>query len=313
MPIPRYDPPIRADVALLTDRRYTAGEAAEGDWYLDNILREDALLQAALERHGLSSARVDWSRRDLDWSNFRCAVFRTTWDYFDRFADFATWLQHVRSLTRLCNDAELISWNMDKHYLVDLEARGIPVVRSQFIERGERIGLPGLLSASGWEEAIIKPCVSGGARHTYRMNRQNAADVDRIVQPLLANESLILQPFERHVLEQGEDSLMVFQGVYSHAVRKLPRPGDFRVQDDHGGTVHPREPTRMQIDLAERAIAACDPKPAYGRVDMVRDDRGDFRVMELELIEPELWLRVHPPSAAAFAAAIAPVVSGTVP
>lgn len=312
MPIPRQDTRITADVALLTDSRYTASEAADGDWYLDNILREDALLQAALERLGQSSVRVDWSRPDLDWSSFRCAVFRTTWDYFDRFAEFSAWLQHVRSRTRLCNDAELISWNIDKHYLADLETRGVPVVRSQFVERGAKVWLPDLLSASGWEEAIIKPCVSGGARHTYRINRQNASDLDPVVQSLLANESLILQPFERRVLEQGEDSLMVFQGVYSHAVRKLPKPGDFRVQDDHGGTVHSCEPTRVQIDLAERAMAACVPRPAYGRVDLVRDDQGDFRVMELELIEPELWLRVHPPSAAAFADAIALVLSGTV-
>ncbi|MBX9624745.1 MAG: hypothetical protein K2X82_13140 [Gemmataceae bacterium] len=294
-----------ADVALLTDRRYVAADAPDGDWYLGNILHEDRLLRAELGRLGLSSARVEWGRPDQDWSAFRCAAFRTTWDYFDRLADFSAWLDRVQRQTRLCNPPATVLWNMDKHYLADLEARGVRVVRTRFVERGSFPGLRDLLDETGWDEAVIKPCVSGAARHTYRVGRAAAAALDAVVRPLAAAESLLLQPFERSVLEDGEDSLMVFRGRYSHAVRKTAKPGDFRVQDDHGGTVRPHQPTPAQIDLAERAIAACDPAPAYGRVDMIRDYEGEFAVMELELIEPELWLRLHPPAAAALAAAIA--------
>ncbi len=118
----------------------------------------------------------------------------------------------------------------------------------------------------------------------------------------------ILQPLQQSVMRDGEDTLMFFNGCVTHAMRKVPRHGDFRVQDDHGGTVHPYEPSDAQIEFAQRAMAACQPAPAYGRVDLVRDNHGNFAVMELELIEPGLWLRSHPPATTAFADAIAKIV-----
>lgn len=300
---------LAADVALLTDRRYEASTAAPDDWYLANILADDRLLQDALRERGLSSVRVDWARPGVDWARFRCAVFRSTWDYFDRFAEFSDWLDRVERQTTLCNAAATIRWNADKHYLADLSARGVPVVPSRFIERGCDDALPAILAAAGWDDAVLKPCVSGAARHTYRVNRDHALAIDALVRPLLADESFILQPFQANVLSRGETSLLLFDGHYSHAVRKTPKAGDFRVQDDYGGTVHAYDPPADEIALAERAVAACDPRPAYARVDLVRDNDGRFAVMELELIEPELWLRRHPPAAAALADAVARVVA----
>jgi glutathione synthase/RimK-type ligase-like ATP-grasp enzyme len=298
-------------IALLTDHRYLAETAAPDDWYLGNILQDDRLLQAALRARGVSSVRVDWADSTIDWSQFACAVFRTTWDYFDRRTEFAAWLPRVARQTRLCNPASLVAWNMDKHYLADLLSAGLPIVPTQFIECGDSRPLVEWLDSSGWDEAIVKPCVSGAARHTYRLARNNAVavnDVDVVIRPLLADESFLLQPFQRRVLEQGEDTLMILDGHFTHAVRKLPKPGDFRVQDDHGGTLHACEPTGEQIDLALRAMAACSPTPAYGRVDMVRNARGEWVIMELELIEPELWLRRCPPAAERMADAIVRVV-----
>ena len=296
---------MNADVALLTERRYIAASAAEDDWYLRNILQEDQLLQTALAELGLSAVRVDWSDKHQDWSAFRCAVFRTTWDYFDRKEEFSSWLDEVQHRTSLCNPATLVRWNMDKRYLADLEGRGIPIVPSRFIDRGTEFSLPEMLRDAGWDEAVIKPCVSGAARHTYRITPANASQMDVVVHRLVRSEDLILQPFVRTVVDDGEDSLMIFDGRFSHAVRKKARPGDFRVQDDHGGTVHPLQPSAAQIELAELAIAACRPPAVYGRVDMVRLEEGHYAVMELEVIEPELWLRFHPPAAKAFAQAIA--------
>jgi len=295
----------RADIALLTEHRFEATAAPEGDRFFGNILHDDRLLRDALRERGLSAVRVDWARPDVDWSAFRCVVFRTTWDYFHRFGEFTAWLDRVESRTRLCNEPSIIRWNMDKHYLADLEAKGIPIVPCRFVERGSTATLSSLLAESGWSEAIIKPCVSGAARHTYRVDHGNSRDIDGVVRELLAVESFILQPFQEDVLRNGEDSLMVLNGRYTHAVRKVPKAGDFRVQDDHGGTVHDYTPTPEQIELAERAMAACEPAPAYGRVDMVRDNEGRIAVMEMELLEPELWLRHHPPAAAAMAEGIA--------
>jgi len=297
--------PPTADIALLTEHRFDAPVAPDGDYFMRNVLEEDRLLADALRGHGLTAARVDWANPDVDWSSFRAAVVRTTWDYFHRFDEFMAWLARVEWQTQLINRPSIIRWNIDKHYLADLEMKGIPTVPCTFIERGSAATLTELIEASGWDEAIIKPCVSGAARHTYRVNRGNAAKHDPIVRELLTNESLILQPFMHDILERGEDTLMVLNGRYTHAVRKVVKAGDFRVQDDFGGKVGPHEPTAEQMELAERAMAVCDPSPVYGRVDMVRDNEGHLAVMELELIEPELWLRTHPAAALSLAEAIA--------
>jgi glutathione synthase/RimK-type ligase-like ATP-grasp enzyme len=299
------------DVALLTDHRYTANTAADADWYLKNILADDHLLQAALHRLGLTSARVDWADPSIDWSQFRCAVFRTTWDYFDRVSEFSDWLKRVGSVTLLCNRISTVRWNMDKHYLTDLAERGVPVVPSRFLERNSTQSLLAVLEETGWDESVVKPCVSGGARHTYRVNRQSASDHQQILTALLKQEAMLVQPFQADIVETGEDTLMVFGGKYSHAVRKVAKPGDFRVQDDHGGVVHEYKPTVEQITLAEQAVAACNPVPVYGRVDLVRDNDGRFAVMEFELIEPELWLRYHPPAAERFAVGLADFLADT--
>jgi len=298
------------DVALLTDRRYTAFTAAEGDWYLQNILDDDGLLQEALTRRGLTSVRVDWADPDIDWYRFRCAVFRSTWDYHERFAEFSAWLGRAERATRLCNSGSTVRWNVDKHYLADLAERGVPVVPSRFLERGSTRMLADVLAETGWDEVVIKPCVSGAARHTYRVNRGTAVACQPLLTALLAAEAMIVQPFQADIARTGEDTLMVFNGRYSHAVRKVAKPGDFRVQDDHGGTVHEYRPTDERIALAERAAAVCRPVPVYGRVDVVRDNDGRLAVMELELIEPEMWLRFHPPAAEAFAAGLVGFLAG---
>jgi glutathione synthase/RimK-type ligase-like ATP-grasp enzyme len=300
----------KAHIALLTDHRYTLLKAPEGNRYVANILKEDDLLKKALEKRGITSIRVDWADPEVDWSLFDCAVFRSTWDYFERFPEFTAWLNRVEKQTRLCNDLSLIRWNMDKHYLRDLNDRGIPVVETRFIEKGSDLNLTGLLDETGWSEGVIKPCVSGAARLTYRVHKSNAEEIERSLQPVLEEESFIFQPFLTDIMATGEDTLVVIAGEVTHAVRKKAKAGDFRVQDDHGGTVHEYTPEAGQIELAKRAMAACEPMPVYGRVDMVRDESGRWVVMELELIEPELWMRFHPPAAEAFAGAIAEFLGG---
>ncbi len=297
-------PHPHADVALLTDGRYVASRAEPDDWYLANILADDRLLLRGLESRGLRGVRVDWADTTVDWSSFRAAVFRTTWDYYDRQAEFAAWLDRVAPATRLVNDAATVEWNLDKHYLADLAAAGVPTVPTLFVERGGSLDLARVLAETGWAEGVVKPAVSGGARHTHRFDCGSAREVEGLVGPLLAEEAFLLQPFEPDVVAHGEDTLVVIDGRFTHALTKRARPGDFRVQDDHGGTVHPCDPSAEQIALATRAMAA-RPGTAYGRVDMVRRPGGEWVVMELELIEPELWLRRHPDAADALAGAIA--------
>ncbi len=293
------------DVALLTDRRYENPSPENVDWYVGHILEEDELVRAGLERRGLSSVRVDWARGDFDWKSVRSAVFRTTWDYFQRFEEFSGWLDRVTLDTRLINSVELVRWNLDKHYLADLAGRGIRTVPTHYLEVGEPAPVRELLARAGWEHAVLKPTVSGAARHTYRIDRENAAAHDDLLAGLLEVEAMMLQPFQNEIVASGELTLVVIGGRCTHAVRKVAKQGDFRVQDDHGGTVHPHEPTREEMLFAERAAAACRPVPVYGRVDVVRDNDGELALMELELVEPELFLRFHPPAADTFAEKLA--------
>ena len=291
------------DVIILTDDRYEAPN--QENWYVAQLLGEERLLIAGLEARGLRTRRVAWSNPDFDWNQSRAAVFRSTWDYFKRFAEFSAWMDRVEKTTQLFNASELVRWNLDKHYLRDLAERGVNVPETQFIERGEPTTLRAAMDAHGWSEAILKPVVSGAARHTYRLNAENVEAHEPVLRELLRDEAMMLQPFLGSVLTMGELSLMVIGGHCTHAVRKIAKTGDFRVQDDHGGTVHHHAPSAAEIAFAEQAVAACPQAPLYARVDAVHDESGQLSLMELELAEPELFFRFHPPAADALAAAIA--------
>jgi len=291
------------DIVLLTESRYV--NPANPDWYARQILEDDALLTAELEKLGLVVTRKDWADPDFDWGNARMAVFRTTWDYFNRFSEFKEWLAMAENRTRLVNPPELIRWNWDKHYLSDLQQRGVHIPETLFIEAGTQETLREIHQRTGWRETVLKPAIAGAARHTYRLNLNNLEAHESIFRDLIEHEAMLLQPFQRNVVEQGEMSLMVIGGKYSHAVLKRAKAGDFRVQDDFGGTATPYEPTDEEIAFAEVAVAACDIAPIYARADIIRDNDGRLALTELELIEPELWLRHRPEAAQALAAALA--------
>jgi glutathione synthase/RimK-type ligase-like ATP-grasp enzyme len=287
------------DVTLLTDSRYA--NPTEINWYTQNILDDDKLVQQAFEKKGLTVTRTFWDNPDYDWTKTRCALFRTTWDYFDRFNEFSLWLNQVSKQTQLINPTETIRWNIDKHYLSDLNTAGIKIPSTIFIEPGESRSLTEIFNKSLWETGILKPAVSGAARHTYKLTRHNVAAHEEIFKQLIQNESMLLQEFQHQILTKGEVALMVFGGKYSHAILKKAKPGDFRVQDDFGGTVHEYEPTATEIEFVEKVVSKVKPLPAYARVDIIWDNFNNLCVSELELIEPELWFRKHPPAADKFA------------
>lgn len=296
-------PLTRIDVALLTIKDYLSVRDS-GDWYNEQVLLEDRLLTDALHKHGLSASRLDWADPDFDWASTRCAMFRTTWDYHHRFGEFSQWLDSASTRTTLINDITTVRWNMDKHYLADLEHLGIEIVPTQFVQRGETASLAAIADRAQWNEIVIKPAVSGGARETYRAAGDEISALQERFEKCIATEAMLIQPFQPEIVAQGEISLMVIAGKFTHAIRKTAKVGDFRVQDDHGGIVHNYEPTAAEIAFAERATAACNPLPIYARVDIVTTPQG-CRLMELELVEPELFFRFHPPSAEATADAIA--------
>jgi glutathione synthase/RimK-type ligase-like ATP-grasp enzyme len=290
------------DITLLTDARYVNPSTI--DWYVQNILEEDRLVTEALQKRGLSVTRTNWDNTDYDWTKTRFAVFRATWDYFDRFQEFSRWLTSVNNKTNLINPLSLVKWNMDKHYLRDLKNRGINVPPTLFIEPGEIRSLAEIVKSTGWNDCILKPAVSGAARHTYKLNAFNVKDHETIFRKLIDEESMLIQEFQHQITTKGEVALMVFGGKFSHAVLKKAKAGDFRVQDDFGGTVHEYLPSPQEIEFAEHTVSTCSPFPVYARVDLIWDNQNNLSVSELELIEPELWFRKHLPAAEAFAEAI---------
>lgn len=283
------------DVVLLTDSRYV-NPASPGQ-YVQNILKEDEILQKALEKYHVSVTRKDWADPAFDWTSAKLLLFRSTWDYFDRLDEFRKWLKEVSAKTLLINTPDIIWWNMDKKYLGELHKKGVRIIPTQFIEKGAAITLSDLHSKAGWQETVLKPTVGGGGRYTYRLNKAHLTVHEKKFQTLIAEEDFMLQPFQQSILNKGEWSLMFFNDTYSHAVLKKARQGDFRVQDDFGGTVHPYEASQKEINFALQAINACPTKPIYARVDMVQDNEEELAISELELIEPELWFRLKPEAA----------------
>ena len=186
---------------------------------------------------------------------------------------------------------------MDKHYLSNLEEKGIHVIPTIYIEKGAKTTLQTLHKENNWNHTILKPCISGSARHTYKLNLYNLMEYEDIFQKLITKEAMMLQPFQNSIVDIGEISLMIINGKFTHAVLKKAKKGDFRVQDDWGGTVHIYNPSKEEIQFAENAIKACIEFPVYARVDITTDNNGNLAIVELELIEPELWFRNNPKSA----------------
>ncbi len=290
------------DVTILTDHRCV--NPAKDDPYYQNVLKEDALVREHLEKGGLRVERRAWDDPRFDWSQTAFILFRSTWDYFDRFPEFSTWLEEVKTLTGMINPYEIISWNLDKHYLQDLAASGINIPPTLFLEKGVSGSLSTKIATTDWKEIILKPVVSGAARHTYRFLPEDAEQHEALYQQLIGEEAMMIQEFQVRVPVKGEVAFMVFDGRFTHAILKKAKEGDFRVQDDFGGSVFPYDPSTQEIRFAEEVVERCGYDPLYARVDAIWDNQGRLSVSELELIEPELWFRFHPPAAGKLADAI---------
>ncbi len=285
------------DIIILTEKKYVNAIAEPSDWYTRNVLDEDNLVLKAFENKGWKAAIKSWDDPDFDWTQTKHVLFRTIWDYFHRFNEFAPWLKETSVKTNMINAYEQIIWNIDKHYLNDLLDEGINIPETLFIKKGDSRSLQDLHDDMGWEDTVIKPCISGAGRHTYKLNSENIVDHEDIYKELIAQEDMMLQPFLELVPEKGEIAFMVMGGQFTHAILKKAKEGDFRVQDDFGGSIHDYSPTPEEIAFAENVVKSVSPLSAYARVDAVWDNDGNLCVSELELIEPELWFRKKPEAA----------------
>ena len=290
------------DITLLTCRAYYKPDNVTP--YIQNILLEQELLKSAFESQGLKVDITYWDNPSYEWQQTKSVLFRTVWDYFERFDEFWDWLEQVKTKTRLINSYELIKWNIDKHYLRDLKNNGIQVVPTYFADRGNNISLQEIANLNDWKHIVIKPAISASAFNTYKITNDEIEQKEQLFHELLQTHDMLVQPFFPTISELGEASLMVFGGKFTHAILKKAKAGDFRVQDDFGGTVHDYNPTQEEIKFAEKVFQSCISLPIYGRVDIVWDSNKHIYLSELEIIEPELWIRNRPESANKIAEAV---------
>ena len=290
------------DITLLTCRAYYKPDNVTP--YIQNILLEQELLKSAFESQGLKVDITYWDNPSYKWQQTKSVLFRTVWDYFERFDEFWDWLEQVKTKTRLINSYELIKWNIDKHYLRDLKNNGIQVVPTYFADRGNNISLQEIANLNDWKHIVIKPAISASAFNTYKITNDEIEQKEQLFHELLQTHDMLVQPFFPTISELGEASLMVFGGKFTHAILKKAKAGDFRVQDDFGGTVHDYNPTQEEIKFAEKVFQSCTSLPIYGRVDIVWDSNKHIYLSELEIIEPELWIRNRPESANKIAEAV---------
>jgi hypothetical protein len=273
--------------------------------------RDDLPLLAALRERGVHVERPIWDDDAVGWQDFDAVLIRSTWDYPDKHPQFVAWAERVGSCTRLFNPAPLVAWNTHKKYLRELEQHGVPLADTVWFAAGHAHDLADSVRARGITRGFLKPLVGANARNTLRFDAVNVAELAAAqaeLTRLTQSMDMMLQPYLASVEREGELSAIFFDGVLSHAVRKVPVAGDYRVQDDWGAH---DEPTVLEPE----ALAVCEQTLAgvaasflergwdvelpllYGRVDLLRDDAGRHVLNELELVEPSLFFR-HGPAAA---------------
>jgi glutathione synthase/RimK-type ligase-like ATP-grasp enzyme len=274
--------------------------------HLDGFVCDDDLAHRPLMDRGWMVTNVSW-RSDTDWSQFDLVVIRSTWDYQNEPQRFLEVLRQIEeSGTRLENPLGLVRWNLRKTYLFELEQRGAPVVPAVWYPRLDDAALHDLFDRFDTPEIVLKPEVGANADHAYRLSRSCATRRREELVSSFRQRPFLAQPFLPAITEEGEFSLFYFLGELSHCILKTPKPGDFRVQEEHGGIIQPAPPEPQLLEASGRVMAAIPTSepPLYARTDLVRDPRGDFRVMEVELIEPALYFRMDSGAAARFAEAI---------
>ncbi len=267
---------------------------------LSGYVSDDDLAVEPLNSLGWDVSYVSWNNPSITWDDFEAVIIRTPWDYHDSPRAFLSILEQIdNSKARLENSLDIVKWNLDKRYLRDLESHGVHIVSTAWSQADVT---PSLFAE--WqdvlrsEELVLKPTISATAKDTFRLSSYRSD-----MRSIFAGRSYMVQPFVSSIISNGEYSLFYFVGEYSHAIVKQPLPGDFRVQEEHGGIITTIEADADMAATAGLIMKTLPSKPLYARVDLVRDASGDLALMELELIEPALYFRMDDGAATRFAAA----------
>jgi hypothetical protein len=267
---------------------------------LDGYVSDDDLAIGPLGELGWDVLTVSWRNPTVDWNDFDLVVIRTTWDYQHDPTAFLATLERIESSNaRLENPLDVVKWNLDKRYLRWLADAGVGIVPTIWDAIYSKVSFDGWLDDLGTDEIIVKPTVSATAEHTYRLTSFEPGLID-----VFSDRPFMVQPFVPAIVTEGEYSLFYFSGLYSHTIVKKPKTADFRVQEEHGGLITAVRAEDELLAAAGKVFEMIKPVPLYARVDLVRAASGGFALMELELIEPALYLRMDPLAPARFATAI---------
>lgn len=269
-----------------------------------DLTPDDRLAVAVLKQQGATVSASVWTDRSIEWSSFDVIVLRSTWDYYERAVEFREWIDALDAVKApLWNPPSVLRWSMNKTYLQDLEKAGVPVVPTTWLSSGDAPDLRILLSERGWPEAIVKPVISANAARTWRIPIADASKFDAQLADSLKIGDMMVQPFIAEIQTRGEWSMMFIDGEFSHAVRKTPTAGDFRVQATYGGASIADQPSDAVLAAAKDALDAAPSPWMYARVDGVETASG-FMLLELEMLEPSFFFAYTATGAAGFASAI---------
>ncbi|WP_185289975.1 RimK family alpha-L-glutamate ligase [Chryseobacterium lactis] len=249
---------------------------------------EDAELISFLLNKGLNVVPTIWNDPETDWKSFEVVIIKSPWDYHNHLGEFLNWLEHLEELgVKVLNPVEIIRWNSDKHYLKSIAEKGLPVIPAEYLKKGSVFN-DRFFDHFGAEKLVVKPCVSAGAQNTITVNRNDYNESSADIEQLLQEQDYMVQPFVDEI-KNGEWSFLFFNGKYSHCSLKTPKQGDFRVQHYHGGSISYPVPYPLHIGQAGAYLKSLPQPVLYARVDGVLINNS-FHLMELELIEPYLFL-----------------------
>lgn len=258
---------------------------------LPELMPMDKALIPKFHELGIEAIPVIWNDTNVDWKSFDYLVFRNTWDYFEYPEEFNLWLDYLQVSNILTlNSLDIIQWNIHKFYLKELQEAGVAIIPTVFIDTATQELDLSFLEEMHWNEFVIKPAVSGGSFHTERHVSGDWRDVQNRYRRLFPNQCLLVQKFESSILSSGELSMIFLDNVFSHAVIKTAQKGEFRIQTQFGGVYNPIAATDVQISVAEKIIKYIGKDLSYARIDGLIVD-GEFLLMEVELIEPDLYMQ----------------------
>ncbi len=261
---------------------------------------DEELLLAALAERGVPARMAAWNDPEEDWDAPGATLLRSTWDYIHAPEAFSRWIGRVAAAGALWNPAEVVLGNLHKRYLLALAARGVPVVPTELLERGAIGTLAELCARRGWQDVVVKPAVGAGSFATYRISADERDQGERVLAQLAADRDVLVQPYQASVEHHGERALVWIDGKLTHAIRKAPRFAHGVEQVSDAVPVCADEKA-----VAERALGSWSGDLLYARVDVAPDADGSPQVMEVELIEPSLFLRQSTEALRRFADAIA--------